>query len=258
MTPYKWVVSKLSNFLTSAYNTYCSCPELGSPSWDLRISRGTFIEFHSLPRTNPSPSQYPNFKPKLTWNWLLFQTNPNQMTLKVFFFTWLSSKGHILPPFLVWKPWVKPTYRVTVLLGRKLGCRVSIKSTSSHATLILTCCLLSSLLDLSAEQWQLSTIRSGQFRLLTQDSHSRAITHRKISTLMVDRACCVIQTASLQVTSFTFHVVLWHDRVHATKVPWITCCAVKHVSTGTTASSPKESKNGFALFEFAGKMVSLL
>lgn len=96
VTPYKWVLSQLSNFLTSAYNTYCSHPELGSPSWDLRISRDTFIKFHSLPRTNPSPSQYPDFKPKLTWNWLFFQTNPNQMTLKGFFDNLVEFKKTVL------------------------------------------------------------------------------------------------------------------------------------------------------------------
>ena len=64
---------------------------------------------------------------------------------------------------------------------------MSIRSTSSHTTLTRTCCLLSSL-DLSAEQWQLSTIRSGQFLLLRLDSHSpTAITHSKLSALMVDR-----------------------------------------------------------------------
>lgn len=77
------------------------------------------------------------------------------------------------------------TYRETVLLGRKLGCRVSIKSISSHTTLIRTCCLLSSL-DLSAEQWQLSTIRSGQFLLLRLECHSPIITHSKLNAFMVD------------------------------------------------------------------------
>lgn len=78
-----------------------------------------------------------------------------------------------------------PTYSETVLLGKKLGCKVSIRSTSSHTTLIRTCCLLNSL-DLSAEQWQLSMIRSGQFLLLRLDLHSRTITHNKVSALIVD------------------------------------------------------------------------
>lgn len=81
--------------------------------------------------------------------------------------------------------WVRPTYRETVVLGTKLGCRVSIKSTSSHTTLTRTCCLLSSL-DLSAEQWQLSTIRSGQFLLLRPDPHSPTTTHSKLSALILD------------------------------------------------------------------------
>lgn len=76
------------------------------------------------------------------------------------------------------------TYRVTVLLGRKLGCSVSIRSTSSHTTLTWTCCLLSSL-DLSAEQWQLSTIRSGQFLLLKLDCHSPTSRHNTRSAFMV-------------------------------------------------------------------------
>lgn len=90
---------------------------------------------------------------------------------------------------------MKPTYRETVLLGKKLGCRVSIKSTSSHTTLTRTCCLLSSL-DLSAEQWQLSTIRSGQFLLLRLDSHSPTITHSKLSALMVDWYYCFLFLSS--------------------------------------------------------------
>lgn len=80
---------------------------------------------------------------------------------------------------------VDPTYSETVLLGKKLGCSVSIKSTSSHTTLTRTCCLLSSL-DLSAEQWQLSTIRSGQFLWLTLDSHSPTRSHSQIGALMLD------------------------------------------------------------------------
>lgn len=82
---------------------------------------------------------------------------------------------------------MRPTYRDTVLLGKKLGCRVSIRSTSSHTTLTRTCCLLSSL-DLSAEQWQLSTIRSGQFLLPRLEPHSPTITHSRLGALMADPA----------------------------------------------------------------------
>lgn len=94
------------------------------------------------------------------------------------------------------KQLVKATYRETVLLGKKLGGRVSIKSTSSHTTFTRTRCLLSSL-DLSAEQWQLSTIRSGQFLLLRLDSHSATITHSKLSALMVDWDCFKIHAFKL-------------------------------------------------------------
>lgn len=64
---------------------------------------------------------------------------------------------------------------------------MSISSASSHTTLTRTCCLLSSLL-LSAEQWQLSTVRSGQFLLLRLGSHRPSTTHSQPSALMLRRA----------------------------------------------------------------------
>lgn len=147
-----------------------------SLNWDLWISRGPL-------ESSRSPSQIfiLNKEPKFEY----FESI-HQYKMK----SWLGSLGHTLAPSLEsavsgMKPLTEATYRETVLLGRKLGCRVSIKSTSSHTTLTRTCCLLSSL-DLSAEQWQLSTIRSGQFLLHRLDCHSPTITHSKLSALMVD------------------------------------------------------------------------
>lgn len=89
----------------------------------------------------------------------------------------------------------RPTHRETVLLGTKLGCSVSIRSTSSHTTLTRTCCLLSSL-ERSAVQWQLSTIRSGQFLLLRLEPHSPATTHSKLSALMLADGDSLLNTRS--------------------------------------------------------------
>lgn len=155
--------------------------------------QGHIYRVSQPPQNKSIPQPISQLQTKINLELVIISNKSKSNDLKRVFWKlgWVQKDSFSLS-FLLWKPWMKPTYKVTVLLGRKLGCRVSIKSTSSHATLILTCCLLSSLLDLSAEQWQLSTIRSGQFRLLTQDSHSRAITHRKISALMVDWACFVL------------------------------------------------------------------
>lgn len=76
------------------------------------------------------------------------------------------------------------TYRETVVLGRKLGCRVSSKSASLHTTLTRTFCLLSSL-DLSEVQWQLSIIRSGQFLLVDTLLHNPRSKHSNVRSSIV-------------------------------------------------------------------------
>lgn len=129
----------------------------GPPSGNLRISRGHL----GLPRG-----------PIL----IRFQTSPH-LTLS-FNPTWTqrTKKSHSRGD----------THRDTVLLGKKLGCSVSKRSTSSQPTLTpRTCCLLSSLV-LSAEQWQLSTIRSGQLLLLRLDSHSPTMRNTNAGALILD------------------------------------------------------------------------
>ena len=79
------------------------------------------------------------------------------------------------------------THRATVWFGRKLGCNVSINSTSSHTTLMRTGSLLNCF-DLSAGQWQLSMIRSGQLLLVKHDFQNATMTHSKLNSCML--VCC--------------------------------------------------------------------
>lgn len=76
------------------------------------------------------------------------------------------------------------TYRETVVLGRKLGCRVSSKSASLHTTLTRTFCLVNSL-DLSEVQWQLSMIRSGQFLFVNTLFHNPRSTQSNVMSSIV-------------------------------------------------------------------------
>lgn len=166
------------------------------------------------------------------------------------------------------------------MLGRKLGCRVSIRSTSSHTTLTRTgCCRLSSL-GLSAEQWQLSTIRFGQFPLPRLVSH-RTRTQSKRRTLMVEYETLVNSTSfrvkflqSLQtgivsfylpslwgagwlLTAVSPHLLLTTPGVSVCEKVKIRCC--KHLRGSVQCppgcqshlrSAPRTSQLWFSFFSF--------
>lgn len=87
---------------------------------------------------------------------------------------------------LSWKD-ISGTHSVTVLPGRRLGCKVSNNSPRLHTTLIRIICLLGPF-ERSLLQLQLSMTKSGQFLFAAKIPNNPAINCIKYKNFIVDQS----------------------------------------------------------------------